>query len=689
MLILPVIALLLGLAGPRGTAAARADDLAAKPSAQQRKWLDEEVVYIISPTERRVFLQLQNDRERDLFIEAFWKHRDPTPGTPENEFKIEHYKRLDHVNHVYGRSAPMPGWRTDRGRIYIILGEPMSVMNLENKPELKPCEIWYYQGLTQLGLPEGLNLVFYQAENVGDFELYSPARNGPTDLLRAWKGMPSDYEGAYEDILAAEPNLAGPALSVVPSDTSASIGHPSTSSDIMMQKVADVPWARLEDQYARKFLQYKDQVEVEYSTNYIPSEWQVCVQEEGSGIALVHYAIQLKNLSLDTYGNKFFTALKVSGSVTTPEGRSVYQFDKTVSLNLDEAQLQEIRVQPFTYRDLFPLIPGRYQLTVLVKNEVSKEFTSMERTIDVPEAAAAARISSLLLGYRTASATADGGPLKPFRFGPFQLYSQPGNLFARKDALAAAFQVLGLSEEQRAGAAIHWTFLREGRPFMDKVRPLGEYGAFPFCLETIPLAALDPAYYTLRIALQADGRELAAAAADFAVSPLETLPRPWFYSRSLPAAGDPLFMQVVGSQLFNAGKLKQAREWLERAAARAPASADIAQSLAQAYLAAGEPGRIVPLLAPFMADDKKATYDMFLLCGRAWLQTGDYGKALDNFSLAMSRFGTNTTLLNAIGSCYLKLQRPADALAAWEKSLQFDPGQAEIRKQADALKGQK
>src|SRR5512136_1545103 len=75
-----------------------------------RKWLDEEVVYIIAPRERDVFLQLRSDRERDIFIEAFWKQRDPTPGTPRNEFKDEHYRRLDYATKFYGRGTPLPGW---------------------------------------------------------------------------------------------------------------------------------------------------------------------------------------------------------------------------------------------------------------------------------------------------------------------------------------------------------------------------------------------------------------------------------------------------------------------------------------------------------------------------------------------------------------------------------------------------
>jgi len=70
-----------------------------------KNWLKEEVVYIITPKEREVFFQLGNDKERDLFIEAFWRHRDPTPGTLENEFKTEHYRRIGYVNKFFGRET--------------------------------------------------------------------------------------------------------------------------------------------------------------------------------------------------------------------------------------------------------------------------------------------------------------------------------------------------------------------------------------------------------------------------------------------------------------------------------------------------------------------------------------------------------------------------------------------------------
>lgn len=84
-------------------------------SPTYQNWLNNEVAYIITAKEQDVFLALQTDKERDIFIDAFWKQRDPTPGTPENEFKQEHYRRIAYANQYYGRETARPGWQTDRG----------------------------------------------------------------------------------------------------------------------------------------------------------------------------------------------------------------------------------------------------------------------------------------------------------------------------------------------------------------------------------------------------------------------------------------------------------------------------------------------------------------------------------------------------------------------------------------------
>jgi GWxTD domain-containing protein len=91
-------------------------------SKTYRKWLDEDVRWIITDQERSAFMQLSNDEERDQFIEAFWQRRDPTPDTEENEYKEEHYRRIAYANEHY--AAGIPGWKTDRGHMYIVFGPP-------------------------------------------------------------------------------------------------------------------------------------------------------------------------------------------------------------------------------------------------------------------------------------------------------------------------------------------------------------------------------------------------------------------------------------------------------------------------------------------------------------------------------------------------------------------------------------
>ena len=124
-------------------------------SDKYKQWLND-VHYIITKNEKEVFFQLKTDRERDVLIKAFWAHRDPTNGTPENEFKEEHYRRLKYVEKVYGRSKTRKGWQTDRGKVYIILGAPLSIQRFSGYSKIYPTEVWHYQVDPRSGLPPTL-----------------------------------------------------------------------------------------------------------------------------------------------------------------------------------------------------------------------------------------------------------------------------------------------------------------------------------------------------------------------------------------------------------------------------------------------------------------------------------------------------------------------------------------------------
>ena len=669
-------------------AAAAAPQKVKLPDRYQ-KWLSEEVVHIITSLERDVFLKLLSDRERDLFTEAFWKHRDPTPDTPENEFKTEHYRRINYANKNYGRSAPIPGWKTDRGRMYIILGEPNDIQRFDGKQGIYPCHLWFYQGKDNLGLPNGFYLLFWQERGIGDYKLYSPVKDGPQSLLTAYIGDPVDYYAAYEKILDIEPILADRSLSLIEGDSSSGLGRPTLSSELLLQKIENIAQKQVEERYAQKFLEYKDSVDVEYSANYLDSDATLKIAKEPDGPYFVHYAIEPKRLSVSAYNDQYSTTLKINGIVSALGGKTIFQFDRTAIVKFDEAQLKAVTRQPFEYHDMFPLIPGTYNVSIILKNESSKEFTSLERTLVIPGDAPALQMTSPFLGYKTVRRDATKGRLKPFQFGDVQVYGQPGRVFVKKDTLAVAFQLSGLTPAQKETGVIRYAFFRNDQPAFDRTRAVREYPDGPNILEEFPLAGIVPAHYRLKVAFVADGRELVAAAEEFDVSFLEAVPRPWINSHMAPDASDPSVGRQIGSQLFQAGRISEARAYLENAWRQSPDAPDAALDLSRLYLAAGEPAKVPPLLGPFLEAIPLAKYELFVLAGEAYQKLGDFAKAVGVLDRAVAGFGVNAELLNAIGDCQANMGNIKEALAAWDKSLGLNPAQPDIKKKADAARAKK
>jgi len=653
-----------------------------------KQWLEEEVVYIIVPIEREVFLKLETDRERDLFIEAFWKHRDPTPSTPENEFRKEHYRRISYVNHFYGRTTPKPGWRTDRGRIYIILGEPNDIQRFEGKTMTYPAEVWFYQGKTDLGLPPGFNVVFFQEGATGEFRLYSPAKDGPQALMTSYWGDPMDYTEAYKQLYEFEPDLALVSLSLIPGEGSGIFGRPSLTSDLLIQKIEITPSRAVEERYAQKFLEYKDTVEVEYSANYMGSDSLIKVVKDPSGIYFVHYAIEPERLSVNLYKDKYYTQLKLNGKISGAEGETIYQFEKNISLEFDEEKIKTITRQPFSIQDMFPLIPGNFKMSVLVKNEVSKEFTSLERDLFIPGDENVLQMTSLILGYRV-SKKVDEEKLRPFQMGDYRLYFDAKRIFLKTDTLVLAFQIHSVSEAVKEKGEIRISFLKGGEEFRTTTKKLTEFSELPNIVEQFSLSEFMPAHYRVQISLFVEGQEVLFDSEDFDITYLEAIARPWIYSKLLPDTEDPVYPHIIGTQLFRSGKIPEARDSLEKAFHKKPDSVDFAMNLAQAYMALSEYKKTEAILLPFLNQPQMPKYEVIFLIGKAYQNLGELNKAIEVFDKAISHYGLNINLLNAIGECYFQLGNPREALTAWEKSLEINPDQPQIKKSVEALKEKK
>lgn len=145
------------------------------------KWLEEDVAWIITNEERKAFQQLQTDDERQRFIEQFWLRRDPTPGTPQNEYKEEHYRRMAYADQRFPEKA-IPGWKSDRGRIYIMFGPPDEIDShstggtYQRPPEQGggtistfPFEKWTYRFIEGIG--NNISLEFVDTAGTGEYHM--------------------------------------------------------------------------------------------------------------------------------------------------------------------------------------------------------------------------------------------------------------------------------------------------------------------------------------------------------------------------------------------------------------------------------------------------------------------------------------------------------------------------------------
>ena len=155
---------------PQQGAAAAGPQTDRAETSPYEKWLNEDVVYIIADEERAVYERLTTNEEREKFIVQFWLRRDPTPGTVENEFKEEHYRRIAYANERFRMASGRSGWRTDRGHMYIVYGPPDEIENHPKGPQTPFAnEVWLYRHVEGIG--DTLFVTFVDRTGTGDYRL--------------------------------------------------------------------------------------------------------------------------------------------------------------------------------------------------------------------------------------------------------------------------------------------------------------------------------------------------------------------------------------------------------------------------------------------------------------------------------------------------------------------------------------
>lgn len=663
-----------------------ATDKAQSLPERYRQWLDKDAAYLVGPKEKEVFLSLTTDRERDLFIEAFWKQRDPSPGTERNEFREEHYRRLAYADEHFGRGATKPGWKTDRGRVYIILGPPQQSLLYDQKTEVVPVDVWYYQGFAKFGLPDGFSCVFYKPDPSADYELYSPAADGPAKLLRSTNFDPADIATAYSRLRDIEPAVARVSLSLISGEEGGGESS-SLASQTLLNSIPLLPLKMVDDEYALRFLKYKDIVEVEYSVNAINNRATVAVIPDRSGLSFVHYAIEPERLTVEDDNGRFTTTLEVNGQVKDKQGRPVFQFERKTPVSLSREQAGRLGSRPVSLQGLFPLAEGVYDLTLILKNHTSKEFTTVEEPIVVEARLTGLGATPLVIGYGSRSEPAGEREIRAFLLDDLQLYVSPLVLFTPGDTLAAALELLGPAEERAKARSARFD-IRAADDHVAATRTLPLRGPAPLgtVSAALELKGLPFGDYRLEAAVEdGSGRTLLVRSARFGVTSVSAVPRPLVFSDPLPGPDDPIHAYLVGGQYFNAGELGPAESYAGEAYRREPSSQKFAIGYARVLLTLGRFEATRDILRPFAlsAEPEAATLELMAEASRA---AGDHPEAVRVYRDFLARFGAKLTVLNGLGECYAKMGDTKNALLVWERSLALNPDQKDIREAVTALK---
>jgi GWxTD domain-containing protein len=350
-----------------------------------KKWLSEDVAWIITDEERQAFKQLSNDEERDNFIEAFWQRRDPTPDTEENEFKEEHYRRIAYANEHY--AAGIPGWKTDRGHIYIVYGAPdendshPSGGTYERPMEegggetsTFPFEDWRYRYIEGIG--QEVIIEFVDTCMCGDYHM--TIDRGEKDALQH---TPNAGLTLYEQMgQSTKADRMNGGLET--------LGQGPDSSSLQAKEFDRLEqFAKLTAPPAVKFKDLEEEVGHKISYNPMPFDVRSDFVRVTSDTVLVPITIQIKNRDI-TFANKDGVQrgiVNIFGRVTTVSGRTAQTFEDTVQADVPAELLAKAVESSQIYWKAVPLKPGLYRLDLVLKDVNGDRVGTWRKSLQVPD----------------------------------------------------------------------------------------------------------------------------------------------------------------------------------------------------------------------------------------------------------------------------------------------------------------
>ena len=355
-------------------------------SGSYKKWLDEDVRWIITDEERSAFKQLSNDEERDQFIEAFWQRRDPTPDTIENEFKEEHYRRIAYANEHF--PAGIPGWKTDRGRMYIMYGPADEI---ESHPSggtydrpmeegggttsTYPFETWRYRYIEGVG--QEIIIEFVDTCMCGDYHM-TIDRSEKDALLYTPNAGLTLYEQMGMSNKTAR--FQGGGLE--------RLGQGPFNQDLQTKQFDRLEqFAKLNKPPAVKFKDLEEIVSHKITVNLMPFDVRADFVKVTSDTVLTPITIQVKNRDI-TFQNKEGVqrgTVNIFGRVATLSGRIAQTFEDTVQVDVPAELLSKAADNSQVYWKALPLKPGHYRLDVVVKDVNGDRVGNWSKSLLVPD----------------------------------------------------------------------------------------------------------------------------------------------------------------------------------------------------------------------------------------------------------------------------------------------------------------
>ena len=485
-----------------------------------KKWLTEEVPYIITPEERAAFKKLSTDEEREQFIEQFWERRNPNPGSPENEFKEEYYRRIAYANEHY--ASGVPGWKTDRGRIYIMYGPPDEIDShptggtyIPRPGELPymgpgvsggmttyPFEDWRYRYIDGIGT--NVELEFVDPTGPGDYHLtMNPCEKDALAMT------PNDMTGCQGGVSIGpiwNPNM------VMPPPNGSTMGGGTVMSAVMPESMNE--FTRL-DLYAKIFrppaVKFKDLravVTSRLSAQLLPFDTRTDFLRVTDETVLTPVTIQIQNRDLEfqNKGGVMHAVVDIFGQVTSLSGRIVNTFEKSLVLDVPEHEFQHYVDRKSVYQEILPLRPGLYKLSLVLKDDSNGHMGSMELRVKVPrfnddQLSSSSLILADLIQPLPTNQVGSG----PFVIGGTKVRPSVNGTFTRNQKLGIYMQVYNIGVDEKThkpSLNVQYEILKDGKAILNQPEDPANLkrASQQFTVEkTLPLEALQPGKYTVQI----------------------------------------------------------------------------------------------------------------------------------------------------------------------------------------------